>query len=184
MIAIDLLAGFFAGIAATYAYQIYSLTRKPSIELANEVSMESLDDLGHKHLYSFKLRNCGRNQVVDITLKAWLCKLVEIDGAKVSKGVYEFCINNSNTRTLAPEGKSDRPWGLTSEAELSAESEVNVPQFLSDSSHRIMVTVKASDAISGTTIVQQQTYSNEDIKEGIFGFRDRMAVEVGDEPCA
>ena len=173
---IDFLIGLAAGIIATFVFQFLLLQKKPKVVLAQQVSMETLNTSPARYRYSFKAQNKGRHQVVDITLRAWLCELESVEGNEVSKGVYEFSINNSETRTLAPNGKSNRPWGLTSEAEFSAESDQNILQFLSSRNHLIMITFKARDAISGTTLVLQQTYGKRDVVEGIFGFRERMVV--------
>lgn len=173
---LDFIIGILAGFVAAYLYQRFLIFRKPDIILASQISMKELDKLKGRNRYGFKLQNRGKHQVIDITLKAWLCELKEIEGNKVSKGIYEFEINNSNTRTLAPHGKSEEPWGLNYETVLSAESDRNIIEFLNQPDHAVLVTVRATDAISGTTVVQQKEYSQDCIKKGVFGYIENMTV--------
>jgi hypothetical protein len=96
----------------------------------------------------------------------------------VSYGLYRFPILNSETKALNPIGNSERPWGLTPEARFNSESEFDAYELLADSARKIMITLRVTDALSGTTVVQQKVYGIEQIKEGIFKIGDSFEVET------
>jgi hypothetical protein len=129
-----------------------------------------------KHIVRFKILNKGKNQVIGITFKAWVCDLLEVPGGKISRALYIFPISNSETATLTPERQTSRPWGLTPEQIYRSEPEFDVMELLSHSNQRILVTLRVSDAVSGTTVVQQVTYCKEDVIDGHFEFGESLEI--------
>lgn len=172
---ISVLIGLITGFFASYIFWGYQKWQKPRIEIASEVSLLR-DEISGEEICRFKILNKGKNQVINITFKAWLCKLIEVPGGKVSSVIHKFDIGNSNTLTLAGRGKSERPWGLTEETTFQCHSLANVLDELNHKENRIMVTLKASDALTGSTIVIQHVFSRRDIRRGSFHLGESMSI--------
>ena len=158
--------GVLASIIATWLFWKYQLQVLPVIVLCNDISVEQL--ASDEFIYVLKLINKGKNQVVDISINAYLTKLVIRGGVNVSRAIEKFNISNSATLTLAPPHNEERPWGLTCELTSGFKSECDIFAALEDSDTRIMVTVKASDALSGSIVVIQKTYTKHNLKHGEF----------------
>lgn len=161
------IAGLIIGVATSWMFWRYLLWVKPKVVLSPKVSV-TFDRTKGKKVYRFKIVNTGRHQAINITLRAWVADLMKVPGGEVSRAIYEMPINNSQTATLNPEKDVKRPWGLTSETTLRSEPDRDIEGMLEDCNTIIMVTLRVSDAISGTTIVQQRTYSRADIVRGMF----------------
>lgn len=169
------LLGFVFGIIACWLFWKYLLFLKPNIEIAPLISFTKNEKTGRK-IFRFKIVNRGVRQVTGITLNAWLCDLMGIPGGKVSRGLYRFPIKNSDTLTLNPEKQAERPWGLTPESTFKSEPEFDAYGLLAVPNHKIMITLRVADAISGTTVVTQKVYGREHIKEGMFEIGGSMKV--------
>ena len=57
----------------------YLLWVRPDVSIAPKIAVSRNDQTGIK-TYRFKIYNNGRHQVIGITLKAWLCDLIELPG--------------------------------------------------------------------------------------------------------
>lgn len=172
---ISISLGFLFGIIACWVFWRYLRWQRPKVEIARKVSLTK-DAVTGKQIIRFKILNKGRNQVIGITFKAWVCDLLEVPGGKMSRGLYILPISNSETATLTPRGQTSRPWGLTPEQLYRSEPEFDVMKLLSHSDHRILITLRVSDAVSGTTAVQQVTYCRGDVIEGLFEFGESLEI--------
>lgn len=161
------MVGFALGVFGSWIFWKYLLWVKPSVELSKNVSVSTDSNTGEK-TYRVKIINVGRNQVIDISLKAWVVTLMELHGGKVSTAVYEMPVRNSPTMTLNPEKQVKRPWGITSEAYIRSTPDEDIERMLEEKNTKLMVTFRASDALSGSTVVQQVVYSRADIVPGMF----------------
>ena len=166
--------GLIVGIIASFIFWGYQRFIKPDVTIAPLITATRDKETGKK-IYRFKIRNNGKNQVVGIIFKAWVCDLIDVPGGKISRGIADFPIKNSNTLTLAPKGRSKRPWGLTEERIFRSTPDFDFENMLSEE-RRIMVTLRVSDGLTGTTDVQQRVFSKEDVKEGIFAFGASLEV--------
>lgn len=175
-ILLSIILGLAVGIISSFMFWGGQRLVKPSVSIASKIAITKDEKTG-KRAYRFKVRNNGKNQVVDITFKAWICELSSVPGGNISSGVEIFPINNSNTVTLAPCGKSERPWGLTEETTFRSLPNFDVEDMLADTNRKIMVTMRCSDSVSGTTVVQQKIFTAEDIKEGQFEFGQGMEIK-------
>jgi hypothetical protein len=167
--------GFIFGIVACWAFWKYLLWQRPKVAIADKIAVET-NDANNSKIYRFKITNKGSNQVVSITLKAWICDLLVVAGGQISRGLHELPISNSETVTLAPKGAANRPWGLTPERIFRCESGINIDEIMAVPNRRILVTLRVTDAISGTTAVQQISYDRKDILQGNFAFGESFEI--------
>lgn len=172
---ISAILGFLTGVLATWFFWQTLLWQRPKITIADKVSVETNSQTGKKEL-RFKIYNAGKNQVTSIKVNAWLCDLHDTPSGAVARGVHHLPIPNSETLTLCAKGKEDRPWGLPPEKTFASSPEVDFTEFLQQPNTRLMFVVRASDAISGSTIVKQITYSKRDLVLGTFTLGESLDV--------
>ena len=173
---IGFVVGFALGIIGSWLFWKYLLWIRPDVLIASKIAV-SMDEKTGKRVYRFKILNNGRHQVKDITLGAWVCDLMTVPGGQVSRGLFTFPLNNSQTLTLAPNGNVDRPWGLTPEAVFRSVPDFDVEALLNEPEKRILITLRVTDALSGTTVVQQRTFTNNDLVWGHFRLGDSLQIE-------
>lgn len=164
------------GIAGCWAFWRYLLWVQPDVSIAPKIAV-SKNNQTDKNVYRFKILNNGKRQVTNITFKAWICDLMDVLGGKVSRGLYPFPINNSETATLGCKSKVERPWGLTPETVFRSEADFDVDRLLLDPDKRILVTLRVSDALSGTTVVQQRTFDKNDFVIGAFQLGESFSIK-------
>jgi hypothetical protein len=164
------------GVIACWFFWRYLLFIKPDVSISPFIAMSRNETTG-RPVFRFKIYNKGNRQVIGITLNAWVCRLIDAPGGQISRALYRLPIPNSETRTLNPKDKSERPWGLSPDAYLSSEPEFDLLQLLADPNRKILITLRTTDALSGTTVVKQKTFERRQIKEGMFRVGERMEVE-------
>lgn len=174
-ILISAVIGVLTGVIATWAFWRTLLWQQPSLDISNQVSVEVNPITGRKE-FRFKVFNSGKNQVTNIKVNAWLCDLLNVPGGTVARGVHHLPLPNSETLTLCPPGKEDRPWGLPPERAFVTSPDIDVEEFLSKENHRIMLAIRFSDAITGTTVVKQVTYTKRELIYGSFALGGNLDV--------
>ena len=173
---IGLVVGFALGVLGSWLFWKYLLYIRPDVSIAPKIAV-SIDEQTGKRVYRFKMHNNGRHQVKDITLGAWVCDLMTVPGGQVSRGLCTLPLNNSQTLTLAPNGDADRPWGLTPEAVFRSAPDFDVETLLDEPEKRILITLRVADALSGTTVVQQRTFTKNDLVLGHFRLGESLQIE-------
>ncbi|MGD2117330.1 MAG: hypothetical protein PVG66_03160 [Chromatiales bacterium] len=172
--------GLIAGFSASWLFWKYLLNTKPRVEISDEIAVQ-FHAKTQTPIYTFKLVNRGLHQVTSIYFNAWLCELVDIPRGKVTHGLYKFPISNSDTRTLASKNSADPPWGLEAEMNIATRPEIDATAYLKRGDCAILITCKYTDAISGTTVVQQKHYNRHAIVPGWFPAGDSLKVERSDD---
>lgn len=173
---IGLVVGFALGVLGSWLFWKYLLWIRPNVSIAPKIAI-SRDKQTGKRVYRFKILNNGKHQVKDVTLGAWVCDLMTVPGGQVSRSLYVFPLNNSETVSLAPNGNADRPWGLTPEVIFRSAPDFDVESLLDDPEKRVLITLRVSDALSGTTVVQQFTFTKDDLVWGHFRVGDSFQIE-------
>ena len=170
------LLGCLFGILAAWLFWKYLLFLKPKVEISPFIVAENGSVIG-ENVYKFKILNNGNRQVINVVLNAWLCELMDVPGGKITTTLAQFNIRKSDTLTLSPAKNNERPWGLTPEATFRFIPHIDLEKELLPPNRRIMIALKVSDAVSGTTVVQQKTYFKKDIIYGEFKFGASLAAQ-------
>lgn len=168
--------GFIFGVIACWLFWKYLLVLKPNVAIAPVIAMTRNEQTGRR-IFRFKIYNKGARQVIGITLNGWVVELLDVPGGQITKALYKFPIRNSETMALNPENTFERPWDLNAETYFRTEPEFDTLELLSHPGRRVMITLRVSDALSGTTVVQQKTYEHSDFKEGMFRIGESMEIE-------
>lgn len=179
-IAISILVGLVLGVAGCWGFWRYLLWVRPNVSIAPKIAVSKNDQTG-RNVYRFKIYNNGGHQVIGITFKAWLCDLIDLPGGKASHSLSTLPIFNTDTTTLSCRRKADRPWGLTPETFFRSEPDFDVESLLANPGKRILVTLRVTDALSGTTVVQQRTFSKHDLQYGTFCLGEGLEIENAGE---
>ncbi len=172
-IAISSIVGFLLGIFASWLFWRYLLWKKPNVEIASKVSLTKDDNSG-KNIYIFKIANKGDNQLIDLTFEATICDILSVPGGEISRGLFKFPI--IQILSIAPKGYNKRPWGLTPERNYVSIPDIDINKLLVKPNARILITLRATDALSGTSATQQKTYCKQDIIQGEFAFGESLDI--------
>jgi len=172
----NIFLGVVGGVLASWLFWRYLLGIKPRIEVSPWISCIKVSATGQNR-YRIKIVNRGKNQVIGISVNAWVVYLQPVPGGEISHALYSFTTHKSETLALNPASKSDRPWGLTPETTIILGTDKDLVAELTDTKKRLMVTLRYSDAISGTTVVTQQTFDSSALIDGLFRFGTSLEIE-------
>ena len=169
------LLGFSIGLLANWLFWRTLTWQRPKVVIAPEVAVER-DPTTGKEIYRFKLVNRGCHQVIGITFNAWVVCLIDRPGGKITKTVKHLPTHNSATQTLAAAGDGNEPWGLVPYVFLSTQPDQPIGALLEEQGTRVLATLRVTDAVSGSTVVHQMTFTAADLVEGQFQLGNDLQV--------
>ena len=155
----EIFIGFFLGLLASWLFWKYLLILKPNLMLEDLV-VETVTANGEQCL-ELGCENVGKRQIIDISIRATVCELhapgttnplrlvtrlkMEMDKADVLNSVHK---NKENDWSLP----SYRKFHVLPIDENTGK-EVNLRGLIEEEKRRLIFTIRAADAISGTTTV-------------------------------
>lgn len=163
------LFGFLIGVLASGVLW-YLLTHvKPKIAISSVIAFNP-----DKGSLLIKVRNERRRQATDIYASLVLIerkpdgRLFTLHSAKLRKDLFP---------ALAPIQDLTEPWGLPTTVVFATDEGEKLLEIIASKTNgekRLVFTLSATDALSGTKIVQQITFGQENIKYGKFGLGFRI----------
>lgn len=158
--------GFSVGFVTNAVFWKYMLFLRPNVSLSPQVAKE-IDQKNGQTLYRFKIRNNGKRQAVNISLIVTLCRLKDVPGGRISSSIGTI-LPKKNVSALEKYSTSCTTWDMTRTYIFVARPNFNAEKELGKPNTRMIATLSATDAQSGTTYVQRTTYRKEDVVNGNF----------------
>ncbi len=172
-------AGFLLGIIGSYIFWRYLLVLKPNIKIS-PITLKGFDYINtQKLVYRIKLINFGNRQIIGLNASARIVERrnnrwttidelkMEYDGELAALGRHKDY--GDYLSRIGP------IYYMRILDEKKFESNLNEDK-------RLVFTLSAKDALSGTTVVQRQVYNKDDIQQGDFkeGFTFEKKSKVDD----
>lgn len=161
---IGLILGFFVGIFSSFAFWYALALMKPRITLSPFAVFYPQDG-------SLRVRiiNKNRRQAVDIKVRLVVDEITQ-DGSR--KTIYIPKLKSDYRFALEPKNKDmEKMWGLPTATTFIAYDGKKILDLLESSNElerRLLFTLSAADALSGSKIVQRNSYSYDNIRHGKF----------------
>ena len=166
---LEIILGFIFGVFASWVFWRYLLFLKPKLEVPTSIK-EIINKDGNKE-YIYRTKNLGKRQVVDISIKATICELTNIDPDHPLSLVHKLKIDLDNADVLCYKNKRNDPWGLPNyrgfhiqQIDENTNESINILQLLSNKKRRLIITLRSSDSISRTTVITRHTYTQDNIE--------------------
>ena len=161
---IDLIVGFIVGIISSYIFWLTLALTKPKILISPSAVYYPKDGS-----LKIKIINNSRRQAVDIQVET---AVDEITSGK-RRTIHRPTIKNDTTRfALEPRHKDkDIQWGLPASTIFVIIDGKQILDLLESSNkleRRLLFTLSATDAISGSKSVQRVSYLYSDIQHGDY----------------
>ena len=158
--------GFVVGFITNGVFWKYMLFLRPNVSLSPQVA-KKLNPENCQTLYCFKIRNNGKRQTVNISLTVTLCRLRDVPNGRISSNIGDI-LPRKEISALSKYLTSWTPWELPPVYIFVAKPNFNVEKELASPNTRMIATLSATDAQSGTAHVQRITYRKEDVIAGDF----------------
>lgn len=158
------LLGFIVGILSSWALWYYLLHVKPRIEISTELAYNPENDSLH-----IKIRNIRRRQVTDLQASLTIVER-KPDGRLIT--LHTPILKRDTLFALAPIQELQTEWGIPATIVFSTAEGKIITEKLngkSEGERRIVFVLSATDGLSGSKVVQQVTFKNNQIKQGKFG---------------
>jgi hypothetical protein len=163
-IIINQFLGFVVGILSSWALWYYLLNVKPKIEISPNIAYNPRNGTLH-----VKVRNARRRQVTDIQSSLAVVER-KPDGRLLT--IHIARLKRDTLFVLAPIQELQTPWSLPATFVFSTEDGKLMLEQLSqkgEGERRVIFVISATDGLSGSKVVQQVSFSMENIKWGRFG---------------
>ena len=162
----EIVAGFILGIIGTYLFWRFQINIKPKIEISNVIAKGYSHTVADKVVYRIKIFNKSNRQVINISIGCSLSYAVTTTNGERSFG-KGLPVKTKNIQFLGPKKNWGDPFGL-SPVKIIVISDVDELEEELANNKKILFTVSATDAESGSTSVQRVIYELNDIKQGDF----------------
>lgn len=160
---LDLIVGFLVGVLSSYAFWLTLALTKPKILFSPFAVFYPTDNT-----LRIKIINNTNRQVVD--LKGYLAVDEIISGKR--RSIHVATLKDNTRFVLEAKNKDkDLQWGLPASTVFIAYDAQQMLDLLKPSNEverRLLFTLSATDAISGSVSVQRVSYLYDDIQHGEF----------------
>lgn len=156
------LLGFILGLLSSWAFWRLLLLTKPKIEVAPLIAYSSKENI-----LRIKAINRSRRQAVDIDISL---VVAETKDNIQNTTIFRPELKNPHRQVLDPAHPKESAWKLPTSTVFRVSNARKILALLSADSieRRLMLTISATDAMSGTKVVDRITYTREQIQDGIF----------------
>jgi hypothetical protein len=161
-----LLFAFLLGFASCWAFWRYLLVMKPEISISPYIAKGWSREERGKVAYRIKIYNITDTQVINIKAQCLIARLIDIPFGKRKFG-KKLQLKNDELLVLGPKSNLGDSWGISPIYVFTFEPEIDIENLM-DQGEKLIFTLSATDALSGTTVVWRKSYSKEDIKYGDF----------------
>ena len=90
--------------------------------------------------------------------------------------IHKVGINPSNETIIGPRTRNFDPWAITNVHYYTSQPDSKVRELLKGDNRRLVLTIQATDATSGTTVVRRYTYTAHDLISGRFEPGDSLEI--------
>lgn len=163
----EIAAGFLLGLAGAYLFWKFQVYLKPQIRMPELIARGPSRTNADQIVYRLKVINNSQRQVINIKVRSSVSKLINVPNGKRSFG-KQLEVSPTESMVLGAARNIGQPFGLSPvKVFVIKPCSIDVESELRNGS-LIMVTLSATDAESGTTIVHRKTYTKNRIIEGDY----------------
>jgi hypothetical protein len=187
-VSVGAVVGLVGGVAASWVCWRYLLHLKPKLVLSSQIACQPTTAGEEDRVrsgawrYQVKVANRGRRQVVNLRVECQLAGRKPIPGGFM-RTVTRMPVKASTHAVLGPAAKPGSPFGITPVWHVVVYSDDDLRETLSQD-ERVLVTLLATDALTGTTVAYRREYDPRAIVEGQFPFGLYVdVIPVGDVPA-
>ncbi len=163
---IAFLAGLFSGVLSNVLFLHYLRFHKPRLEISPLVAFDPATER-----FKIKVFNSGRRQITDIEAKLSVYENRAFPEGHRRVRLRVVPLGSSSVIALGCRRNFGKPWALSPVNIFVTKKAPYVTALLSEATafeRRLVFTICASDAVSGTKLVKRIPYERKDIVVGRF----------------
>jgi hypothetical protein len=166
---VGLSVGLGVGVASSWVVWRYLLRLKPRLTMSTQIACQrEAGDGDHHWRYLVKVVNHGRRQVINLRVECQLAGRKPIQGGFI-RTVTALPVKTSSHSVLGLAKQHGAPFGIPPVWHVVMYADEDFREVLS-ADERVLVTLLATDARSGTTVAYRTEYEPSTIVEGQFPF--------------
>lgn len=173
---IGIITGFVLGFLSCWLFWRYQLTLKPSFIVSQKVASRNNPKSNTTRIYQIKLINLTSRPIINIRAKMGIHELKLYENEHRRPTIYNIELSPNTDTMLGPKVAKIDPWSITNIHYYTARPEKILEQLFINDQRKLVLTIQATDAISGTTIIKRYTYDKDDFIEGKFAPGDRIEI--------
>jgi hypothetical protein len=163
--------GFLLGVVGSWLFWRYMLFLKPKVKISKYIlrGPNRRNPDSNRPIFRIKVVNTGRRQIVGLEARATIGEITGntegIDRRRVTKKILP--LNSHEVPALGPKRNVGNSWSLRPLIVFWTDEDIDA-LLTEGGERRVVFTLFATDAESGTTKVFQQIYEKQLIKDGDF----------------
>ncbi len=165
---LEIFIGFILGLIGTWIFWKYQINIKPKLKISDVIALTKSLKKDNKKNYRIKMVNLSNRNIINIKVRLTVVQLKDILDGKTSIGIKH--IKDTEISVIGARKNVGNPWGLSPIRWISFDYDPEICTLLKQPETRIMLTVSATDAISGTTAILRKTFKDNDVKKGEFKY--------------
>ena len=161
---------FVLGVAVSWLFWRYLLYLKPSLHISEQVARSPSRKYPGKEILKFKIYNCTNRQAINLFVGCTISELANVPDGTRSRVIERLNVVIASFDCLGPKSNLGEKFGLSPVKVYTAQITDTFEQHIHGASARLILTLKASDAVSGSTIVVRKAYTSADVVRGEFRY--------------
>ena len=176
---------FVLGFLSSWVFWRHLIHIRPSLELCREVARCQSEKYQGTELLKFKVVNKSNRNAVDVFAGCTVSYLRDVPGGKRSYVLERLNVVMPSFELIGPRKNLGDHFGLSPVKVFTVHVTDTMDANLARESARLVFTLKATDALSGSTTVIRHTYVAKSIRRGEFAYGlGAGIVEMrNNEPC-
>ncbi|MGX9728069.1 MAG: hypothetical protein ACTFAK_12355 [Candidatus Electronema sp. VV] len=167
--------GFILGIFSSWLFWKWQLQVQPNFAISDKIAIRYRQATPDIPFYQIKIVNFSKRAVINMTATFGIHELSNHRGP-TRKLIYSINLLPSSPTFIGPYTHNYDPWSVTNVHYYSSVSDNKLYDMLQNG-RKLLFTVSATDAASGTTVIRRRIYTKEDLIEGYFeGYRSLKIV--------
>jgi hypothetical protein len=168
--------GFLLGFVSSWLFWRYQNYLKPRVRLSKYVAKAMNRDNPEHFVYRFKVFNFGKRPAINVSLSGTVCKLRIVPGGQISKGVKKLPFSRETVKALGPRKNLGDPWGVSPVQVFVCRPDFELEQLMESEDAKLLLTLAATDALSGATLVERIPFDRHQIIMGTHAYGEDMSV--------
>lgn len=164
---VGIVIGFFLGLVSSWLFWRWQLIIKPEFKISPQVAVIPYQKDPSKLIYQIKISNQSKRSIINMTASLGIHEVAHDGLGPGRRTVYKVDINPKSPTYVGPKTRLYNPWSITRVHYYTSKPDNKVANLLTDN-RKLVFTVQATDAQSGTTVLKRVLFESKDLIMGRF----------------
>ena len=148
---------------------------KPRFAVSLRIAVRQSSSDPCKPFYQIKVINLSGRNIINMTASLGIHEFNLNNHGPTRKLIHSIALKPSNPTFIGPRTRKYDPWSITSVHYYTSKPDEDVEKLLEEG-RKLVFTIHATDATSGTTVIKRVLYEKKDLVKGYFEAKTGLRV--------